>query len=192
MTKHTISGGADLIEAIIFTGLIAYFLKFGLGFAELVLGEEGIDEKWNTCERPIDTRWYFLFVPITSISWALLFQPPYRDLPLMGLHGVLGFVVYWAVEQASGKTGLATFVAAASVTSAASIVSRFTGRQALGDTVTGLYVVLPGSYLARGLFSAAEDNVIDGKILTNIVVVSFRFNSAWCYMFIFFSNNPHG
>jgi uncharacterized membrane protein YjjB (DUF3815 family) len=174
MTKHTISGGADLIEAIIFTGLIAYFLKFGLAFAELLLGEAGIDDKWNTCEHPIDERWYFLFVPITSISWALLFQPPYRDLPLMGLHGVLGFVVYWAVDQASGQTGLATFVAAACVTSAASIVSRFTGRQALGDSLTGLYVLLPGSYLARGLFTAAEDNVIDGKILTNIVVVSFR------------------
>lgn len=172
MSKHTISGAADLIEAILFTGLIAYFLKFGLSVADMLLREESIDEKWNTCPNPIDTRWYFLLVPITSVSWAMLFKPLYKDLPFMSLHGVFGYTVYWSVNNSSGKPGLATFVAAASVTSAASIVSRFTGRQALGDSLTGLYVLLPGAYLVRGLFSATEDNVIDGKILTDIVVVS--------------------
>lgn len=182
MSKHTISGCADLIEAIIFTGLIAYFLKFGLSFAELLLGEVGIDDKWNTCENPIDKKWHFLLVPITSLSWAILFTPPYQDLPLMTFHGMLGYVVYWAVERSSAKTGLATFVAAACATSAASLVSRFTGRQALGDSITGLYVLLPGSYLARGLFTAAENNVIDGKILTNIVVVSPKSNVQSTYL----------
>ena len=29
MSKHTVAGGADLLEGILFTGLIAYFLQFG-------------------------------------------------------------------------------------------------------------------------------------------------------------------
>jgi uncharacterized membrane protein YjjB (DUF3815 family) len=172
MSKHTVSGAADLIEAILFTGLIAYFLKFGLSIADMVSREESIGEKWNTCQNPIDTRWYFLLVPITSVSWAMLFKPLYRDLPFMSLHGIFGYTVYWSVNNSSDRSGLATFVAAACVTSAASIVSRFTGRQALGDSLTGLYVLLPGAYLARGLLSATEDNVIDGKILTDIVVIA--------------------
>ena len=58
------------------------------------------------------------------------------------------------------------------MTASAGIVSRFSGRQALGDTVTGLYVLLPGAYLAKGLFKAAEKNVIDSALLSSIVVMA--------------------
>lgn len=90
----------------------------------------------------------------------------------MTLHGVLSYVIYWAVSTASGNGALATFVGVMSVTASAGIVSRFSGRQALGDTVTGLYVLLPGAYLAKGLFKAAEKNVIDSALLSSIVVMA--------------------
>jgi uncharacterized membrane protein YjjB (DUF3815 family) len=92
----------------------------------------------------------------------------------MSFHGILSFVVYWAITQIPNKDmdGTAIFVAALTVTASAGFISRFTGRQALGDTVTGLYVLLPGSYLARGLFNTASNKVLDGTLITSIVVIA--------------------
>lgn len=173
MSKHTISGGADFLESLLFTGLIAYFLKFGLHATETIMGKTEEQDLFQ-CSKPISQWWYLLLVPLTSLSWSVLFTPLYRDLPLMTFHGILSFVVYWAINQIPEKNmdGIAIFVAALTVTASAGFISRFTGRQALGDTVTGLYVLLPGSYLARGLFNTASNKVLDGTLLTSIVVIA--------------------
>mmetsp|Transcript_37637 Transcript_37637/g.82427 ORF Transcript_37637/g.82427 Transcript_37637/m.82427 type:complete len:652 (-) Transcript_37637:1350-3305(-) len=170
MSKNTVAGGADFLEAILFTGLIAYFLKFGMGTAKSILGVDEMDTEFNQCVNPISSYFYFLLVPITSLAWSALFTPRYSDIPLMMMHGIFSFFVYWTISTNTGNAAVATFVSAMMVTSSAGIFSRFTGRQALGDTVTGLYVLLPGAYLARGLFAAAEQNVIDAALLSNIVV----------------------
>jgi len=173
MSKHTISGGADFLEALLFTGLIAYFLKFGLHTAENILGNVDVDLIFQ-CSAPIDKSWYFLLVPLTSLAWSVLFTPLYEDLPLMTMHGILSYVVYWAISRIPGNNEtLGTFIAAMTVTTSAGLVSRFTGRQALGDTVTGLYVLLPGAYLAKGLFfNTADNKIFDGSLLSQIVVMA--------------------
>ena len=173
MSKHTISGGADFLESLLFTGLIAYFLKFGLSAAELIMDRKE-DAANFVCHEPIDQKWYFLLLPITALSWSVLFTPLYRDLPLMTMHGILSYLVYFGITQIpdTDTEGAAIFVAAATVTFTAGFISRFTGRQALGDTVTGLYVLLPGSYLARGLFSTAENKSLDGNLLMSIVFMA--------------------
>ena len=174
MSKHTISGGADFLEALLFTGLIAYFLKFGLQTAESILGEQESTDLFM-CTEPISEYWFFFLLPLTALSWAVNFTPNPKDLILMVSHGILSYVVYWAITSIPDRKleNVAIFVAAMTVTFSAGFVSRFTGRQALGDTVTGLYVLLPGSYLARGLFQTAGDtNVIDGSLLGSIVVIA--------------------
>lgn len=170
MSKHTISGGADFLEALMVTGLIAYFLKFGLQTAVQILGVPPNDD-FNQCKNPIDARWSFLLVPITSLSWAISFNPRYKDITLMTYHGMLSYIVYWAVEQATANAGLATFVAALTVSASAGFVSRFIGRQALGDAMTGLYVLVPGAYLARGMFNSSEDKILDSGLLSNIIII---------------------
>ncbi len=171
MSKHTISGGADFLEALMVTGFIAYFLKFGLQTAVQILGLPPNDN-YNQCQNPIDVRWSFLLVPITSLSWALSFNPRYKDIALMTYHGILSYIVYWAVEQATSNSGLATFIAALTVSASAGFVSRFIGRQALGDAMTGLYVLVPGAYLARGMFNSSEEGIIlDSGLLSNIIVI---------------------
>jgi hypothetical protein len=57
------------------------------------------------------------------------------------------------------------FLAALVVTFSSGIVSRFTGRQALGSTVAGLYVLLPGAYLVTEVYS---DNI--ATFLTSIIL----------------------
>lgn len=172
MSKNTIAGGADFLEGILFTGLISYFLKFGQSTAIGILGVDTEGTNYNVCSNPINPYFYFLLVPVASLAWSVLFRPQYSDLPLMASHGILAYVIYWALATYVGNSNVATFIAALATTASAGITSRFTGRQALGDTITGLYVLLPGAYLVNGLFDAAEDNVIDSALLSSIIVIA--------------------
>jgi uncharacterized membrane protein YjjP (DUF1212 family) len=173
MSRHTLAGGADFLEAFLFTGLIASFLKFGQVIATSIMGgEEAIDLAATQCKLPIGEYWYFVLLPISTVMWAYSFMPQRSDLASMALHGILSYSVYYGMDKATGHLTLSTFVAALSVTFSAGIVSRFTGRQALGDTVTGLYALVPGAYLARGLFAAAASNSMSPDLLYNIIANS--------------------
>lgn len=173
MSRHVITGGADLIEGIIFTALISYFLKFGQHLAALMMKEEEV--QYLTCSSSISEWWYFLLVPIASVSWSGLFSPYYSDLPLMGMHGVIGYCVYFGMAKAQTDEYLSNFTAAFAVTLSAGIVSRFTGRQALGNTLAGLYVLLPGAYLVKALFTSENEEFV-GPMIINAMVIGL---GAW-------------
>jgi uncharacterized membrane protein YjjP (DUF1212 family) len=173
MSRHTVSGGADFIEGFLFTGLIASFLKFGQYIASTIIGGgTALNTLSTQCTMPISEYWYFLLLPIAALTWAYLFMPRKIDLIWMAFHGVLSYGVYYGLDKATGQSMLSTFVAALCTTFSAGIVSRFTGRQALGDTVTGLYALVPGAYLTRGLFEAAASNSMSPALLYNIIVNS--------------------
>jgi uncharacterized membrane protein YjjB (DUF3815 family) len=173
MSRHTLAGAADFMEAFLFTGLISSFLKFGQTIAtSIVGGVQELDVEAFKCKQPIDETWYFLLLPISTFCWAYSFMPRNSDIFTMALHGILSFSVYYGIERVTNEATLATFVAALCVTFSAGIVSRFTGRQALGDTVTGLYALVPGAYLAKGLFNAAASNSMSPDLLYNIIANS--------------------
>lgn len=72
----------------------------------------------------------------------------------MALHGCLAYGVNYGLSQAGADENVNNFVSACLITLSSGVVSRFTGRQAVGNTVAGLYVLLPGAYLVTSLFSA--------------------------------------
>jgi uncharacterized membrane protein YjjB (DUF3815 family) len=109
-------------------------------------------------------------VPIASISWSGLFNPNYCDLPFMTAHGVLGYVVSWQFYKASPTSNLNNFLAAACVTFCSGIVSRFTGRQALGNTIAGLYVLLPGAYLVTEVYKDQIEGFLSSIILRAVII----------------------
>jgi uncharacterized membrane protein YjjB (DUF3815 family) len=175
MSKHTVAGGADLLEGILFTCLIASFLKFGQNCAATIMGESD-NMAFLQCTNGIDTQWYFFFLPIAAISWSGLFEPNYRDLPLMGFHGVLAYLADWAVSHIFESEYLNNFISSMSVTMSAGIISRFTGRQGVGNTVAGIYVLTPGAYLVNTLFSDNMSSVFFTDIILHAVVLGL---GAW-------------
>jgi len=118
--------------------------------------EEGTSKEHLQCREPIDEIWYLLVVPIARCAWAALFRPRYKDIPVMAAHGVLAYAVYWLINHHTKNTALSNFAAAVVVAAVAGIVSRFTGQQALGNTLTGLYSLVPGIYLTEGLFAFSD------------------------------------
>ena len=158
MGKDTMSGSADFIEAVVFSFLISASIIFGLFVAESVMRiDDSHSKEYMDCVLPVDELWYILILPIASVGWAGFFRPRYSDLPLMAFHAVLTFAVNWAIDNKTENSFLSSFVAAFTVAVVAGVISRFTGRQALGNTFTGLYTLVPGIFIVDGIFAMTLD-----------------------------------
>lgn len=57
-----------------------------------------------------------------------------------------------------------TFFAALCVTFLAGVISRFSGRSALGMTLAGLYALVPGTYMAATLLGPNKSNFVEGVL----------------------------
>ena len=181
MSRHTETGGADLMEGVLFTALMAYFLKFGQYFALNVMGidhgsvddpdgqEEQLQKEYMICDNGISPMWFPLFVPLSAICWSGLFNPAYYDIPAMAFHGVIGYVVSQQFNS-DDFNSLNNFLAAMAITFCAGLVSRFTGRQALGNTVAGLYFLVPDVYMFTTVYSDEINGFLMGLTLQAIII----------------------
>ena len=60
MSRHTVTGGADFLEGVFFTTLIAYCLRFGQYIALETLGEPDSDE-YLQCTKGV-SEWFVDYV----------------------------------------------------------------------------------------------------------------------------------
>lgn len=171
MSKHTLSGSADLIEGVIFTGLIAFSLRSGLLVAGAILNYGDDIDSFEACDAGINPLWYILLVPASSLSWCALFNPNYRDLLPMAFHGSLAFAINYGLEKGGVNRNVNLFCAAAVVTFSAGALSRFTGRQAVGNTVAGIYVLVPGAFLAKSLLYGLETLEAFGEVVLRGIII---------------------
>jgi uncharacterized membrane protein YjjP (DUF1212 family) len=172
MGKHSVAGGADFLEGLLYTALISFFLRVGMLIAESVTGRTATQAP---CSKGINEAWYLLLVPAAAISWSGMFNPEYEDLLWMAFHGILAFVTTWVCEQAHITPQISLFLAAFVVTFSSGLVSRFTGRQAMGNTIAGLFVLVPGAYLVTALFSNLSFDFI-GPVIVNAAIIG---TGAW-------------
>ena len=146
MKGNTISGAADFVEAVIFTGLVTISLSFGFGSSLNILNAE-YDQIYDSCDLPINQMWYFFIVPVAALAWSGSFNPHHSDLFGMAFHGTLAFAVNFAMDKAQVNTNFNLFIASLALSFSASAVSRFTGKQAIANILAGIYVLVPGAYL---------------------------------------------
>jgi len=115
-----------------------------------------------TSVHGISPKFFPLILPFAATAWSGLFRPSYADLKLMSFHGILAFSLNWA--------GAPMFVAAMCVTFSAGIISRFTGKEALGNTLSGLYALVPGTYMVRALLSPSRVNFIESVLFAAVSI----------------------
>jgi len=176
MSRNAVAGTSDLMEGLLFTGLVAYGMRAGQVTAAAIFRTGDVDVEFHQCSHGINEWWYLLFVPLAAFSWSGLFTPNYSDLPLMALHGTGGYAMNFLLNKAGVNDNINNFVSAMSISFSSGIVSRFTGRQAIACTVAGLYVLLPGAYLVTSLYSPNVDNKFFMQIMQRAVVIGI---GAW-------------
>ena len=161
MSKNIVTGAARMFEGILFTGLISYSIRFGLDFAfRLMFGQNLTPKDYSgmlMSAHGISMKWFPLLLPFTATAWSILFWPGHRELPWMAWHGILAFTLNMA--------GFSTFLSAMCVTFSAGLISRFTGRGALGMTLAGLYALVPGTYMVKALLAPSNVGFIE-RVLT--------------------------
>lgn len=123
MSKHTVAGSADLLEGILFTGLISYFLQFGSFVAASIMGDAAATE-FTQCTNGVDEYSYIALVPMTALAWTFLFTPNPRDLLGMAFHGILGYCVNYGLGRAGSTSELNYFISASVISLSAGISSR--------------------------------------------------------------------
>ena len=163
MSKNIVTGASRILEGIMFTGLISYSLKFGLDFAFKRMMGGALPSAADyagmlNSVHGISDKFFPLILPFAATAWSGLFRPSYSDLPLMALHGMLAYTL--------NRVGAPMFVAAMCVTFSAGIISRFTGREALGNTLAGLYALVPGAYMVQALLSPSRVNFIESVLFS--------------------------
>lgn len=92
------------------------------------------------------------------------------DVPLMAAHGMLGYLLSQQFVTSSTTSNASIFVASTIVTFSSGVISRFTGRQALGNTIAGIYVLLPGAYMVSTVYGNTVGNFISTVILRSIII----------------------
>lgn len=167
MSKNLVTGTARLLEGLLFTGLISHNIRFGLVTAVRLM--HGFNTPMPKDVSPflqafheIGKIWYLLLLPLASFAWSGLFRPSYVDLPLMMFHGTLAFSL--------NMLGVPSFAAAMCVTFSAGIISRFTGREALGNTLAGLYALVPGAYMVRGMLAATTSSFLETVVTESVAI----------------------
>lgn len=164
---------------MLYNTLIAVFLKFGQYTAVYIMNQFMEDPSFKGCQDGISNSWYYLFTPLAALGWSGMFNPYYRDLPLMATHGILAYLVSFGVSQTTTSPNANYFVAAMSVTLMAGITSRFTGRNALACSIAGLYVLLPGSYLMNEVYTGNDEDATNSflqKIILRSILIGI---GAW-------------
>jgi uncharacterized membrane protein YjjP (DUF1212 family) len=78
MSRHTVTGGADFLEGVFFTTLIAYFLRFGQYLALQMMGTPESND-YLVCNRGVNEYFYIFFVPFAAFCWSGLFNPHYIE-----------------------------------------------------------------------------------------------------------------
>ena len=159
MSRNMVAGASRLIEAILFTGLISYTLMFGFDMSCRLTGSSISIARMLDTPHAIHRNWFPVLLPFSAVAWSGLFRPLPHDLPLMACHGMLAFALTQWI-------GVPVFVAAMCVTFSAGVISHFTGREALGNTVAGLYALVPGCMAVRLLISDSGANFLERVLVT--------------------------
>ncbi|CAK7272782.1 hypothetical protein SEPCBS119000_005304 [Sporothrix epigloea] len=89
-SQNIVAGSVRMVYAMIYT----LFLGYGITIGTAVYG--AIDSNANSdshCTNPLKRPWYFLFVPLFTMSLCIINQAKWKQMPMMVLISVGGFAV---------------------------------------------------------------------------------------------------
>jgi uncharacterized membrane protein YjjB (DUF3815 family) len=88
----------------------------------------------------------------------------------MGFHGTLAVTVSYWMDYATDNDDFSNFIAAITLMLSAGIVSRFTGRTAVGNSVAGLFALVPGVYLVHHSFSSSHEYFFASILQSSLIL----------------------
>ncbi|KAF1925942.1 DUF1212-domain-containing protein [Didymella exigua CBS 183.55] len=95
-SKHIVAGSVRMVYAIIYS----LFLGFGITIGTVLYGMMDKNATSNTtCNEPMSSHFYYLFVLAFSICLMIVNQAKYKQMPSMAIIALIGYVVNFHSSQ---------------------------------------------------------------------------------------------
>ncbi|KAG1217772.1 hypothetical protein G6F35_008868 [Rhizopus arrhizus] len=159
--KNFVNGSIHLIYALMYILFLAFGIGYGCSIWRLTHPDLDIDVSGSSCQSSPDPSWSFLFLPLSTIGFAMVFGASVSQWPVMILNSALGYTVSFFVSKFTGPASVITpSVGAFAIGLFGNLYGRITKRLAFVPIVGGTVVLVPGSIGVRGaikMFDGSND-----------------------------------
>ncbi|ORX89813.1 DUF1212-domain-containing protein [Basidiobolus meristosporus CBS 931.73] len=135
--------------------VLSFMFGFGLTFgSQLWRNLNDLDGPVDTSNcHPVDPSWYFLLLPLLSISYNINLQSHPRQWPLMICLGAVGFGTSFHTSKRYDETTSAA-ISAFALGLVGNLYSRITHRTSFAATMSAVMILVPGTLGVRGVYDA--------------------------------------
>jgi uncharacterized membrane protein YjjP (DUF1212 family) len=144
--KNFVNGSIHLMYALMYILFLAFGIGYGCSIWRLTHPDLDIDVSGSSCQSSPDPSWSFLFLPLSTIGFAMVFGASVSQWPVMILNSALGYTVSFFVSKFTGHASVITpSVGAFAIGLFGNLYGRITKRLAFVPIVGGTVVLVPGS-----------------------------------------------
>lgn len=122
-SKHIVAGSVRMVYAIIYS----LFLGFGITIGTVLYGmmDKNATSK-KTCDNPMSSHYYYLFVFAFSICLMIVNQAKYKQMPSMAVIALIGYVVnFHSSSYFTANAQVSNTLGALAIGIAANVHARF-------------------------------------------------------------------
>ena len=115
----------------------------------------------------------FLFSFVSTLGWSVYFNAPKRDLVYCSLTGAIGWITCILMEDYTGNTILANFIATFIITLFSEFLARKLKRPAVLYIIPGIIPLVPGLSIYNTMLDLIQANYIQAlERATNVAMIS--------------------
>ncbi|KAI8323575.1 DUF1212-domain-containing protein [Martensiomyces pterosporus] len=155
-SRNMITGTVRFIYAMCQCFMLGYGISVGSTLGTRVLGRSTtvdlVDQQMSTstglgnCGHGLSDFWWFLFLPILSLSFNMCISAHWRQWPTMLVAGCLAFTVSYFSGKSEAIAPIAPAIAAFAMGLFANIMASFSNhRSAIEPILGGIQLLVPGS-----------------------------------------------
>ena len=122
-SKHIVAGSVRMVYAIIYS----LFLGFGITIGTVLYGmmDHNATSK-TTCDEPMSSHWYYLFVLAFALCLMVVNQAKYKQMPSMAIIALIGYVVnFHSSQYFKANAQISNTLGALAIGIAANVHARF-------------------------------------------------------------------
>lgn len=155
-SRNIVAGSVRMFYAIIYS----LFLGFGITLGAAIYG--WIDKNATSetqCPHTLDPLWRILFVPMFTVTLALVNQAHWRQIPIMiGISGTGYVVTYFSTRRLANAAELTSALGALVIGVLGNVYSRLGRGLAFAAMLPAIFVQVPSGVASQGSLVAGIDN----------------------------------
>jgi len=172
--RNIVSGSIHLIYAVMYALMLAFGLGYGSAVYDVAAHPPSTDDAMYCQADPVNPFFYFLLLPIASISISIIFGGSIRQIPVMLCGAAIAFTIYHFLSQVpSLNSEIVTSVAAFGLGMFGNLYSKILKKMSFPILIGGIIILVPGSLGVRGAINLFDGSSNDnsGIFAVNMVAI---------------------